>query len=193
LRDGSFVTIRPIAPADRALLQAGFDRLSEESRYRRFLTPTPRLSERMLRYLTEVDHRDHEALVALADDHGVGVARFVRTKDPEVAEAAVTVVDDWQGKGLGTALLELLARRARQEGIHRFSAVVLAQNQDMLDVLRGLGPLRVINRDANTIEAEAMVPDEGIGPHLHEILRGSAAGAIEVRPVRAAREAIRPG
>lgn len=147
----------------------------------------------MLRYLTEVDHRDHEALVALADDHGVGVARFVRTKDPEVAEAAVTVVDDWQGKGLGTALLELLARRARQEGIHRFSAVVLAQNQDMLDVLRGLGPLRVINRDANTIEAEAMVPDEGIGPHLHEILRGSAAGAIEVRPVRAAREAIRPG
>ena len=65
LRDGSHVTVRPIRPQDAAPLRAGFERLSEESRYRRFLSPMQQLSGPMLRYLTEVDHHDHEALVAL--------------------------------------------------------------------------------------------------------------------------------
>jgi len=115
LLDGSTVRVRPIRPGDKQRLLEGFERLSPESRYRRFLSPVPRLSDRALRYLTEVDHHDHEALIGIAHDcSGVGVARFVRSEeDPELAEAAVTVVDDWQGRGLGTALLVLLAERAR--------------------------------------------------------------------------------
>src|SRR5688572_16345730 len=120
LRGGSRVRVRPIRRSDAKLLLRGFERLSDESRYQRFLSPMPELSESMVRYLTDVDHHDHEALVALDDasGEGVGVARFVRDPQrPERAEAAVTVIDDWQGRGVGTLLLELLAGRARQEGI----------------------------------------------------------------------------
>jgi GNAT superfamily N-acetyltransferase len=82
----------------------------------------------MLAYLTEVDHHDHEALVAFDDcsSEGVGVAWYVRV-DGATAEAAVTVADDWQGRGLGTALTSMLAERALEEGIDRFTAVVLAE------------------------------------------------------------------
>ncbi len=65
LRDETTVLVRPVEPGDQDLIRAGFDRLSDESRYRRFLTPTSELGQPMLRYLTEVDHRDHEALVAV--------------------------------------------------------------------------------------------------------------------------------
>jgi GNAT superfamily N-acetyltransferase len=79
----------------------------------------------MVRYLTEVDHHDHEAIVALDEEsgEGIGVARYVRTRErPEVAEVAVTVVDDWQGRGLGTRLLEVVSARAREEDIRSFTA-----------------------------------------------------------------------
>src|ERR1700758_3110348 len=91
----------------------------------RFLTPKKELSPAELRYFTDVDHHDHEALGALdhADGRGVGVARYVRdTEDPQAAEIAVTIIDDWQGRGLGTELLAQLSDRARQEGICRFTA-----------------------------------------------------------------------
>jgi hypothetical protein len=81
LRDGAAIEIRPVTPADRETLRQGFERLSPESRYRRFFGPQPELSERDLDYLTDVDHHNHEALVATDPDTGdaVGVARFVRT------------------------------------------------------------------------------------------------------------------
>ena len=129
LRDGSRVRVRQGRPTDRELLLRGFQRLSDESRYRRFLAPMPELSEGMVRHLTEVDHHDHEAIIALdeATGEGLGVARYVRsTKRPDVAEVAVTVIDDWQGRGLGTLLLEALSARAREEGIKRFTALMLA-------------------------------------------------------------------
>ena len=80
LRDGSRVAIRPVEPDDREMLAEGFGRLSPESRYRRFFTPLPELSERQLNYLTRLDHHDHEALVTVDPVTGecVGVARFVR-------------------------------------------------------------------------------------------------------------------
>src|SRR5689334_14196650 len=98
LRDGSHVRLRPIRPGDKDQLERGFDRLSPESRYRRFLCPMNELSDHMLEYLTDVDHHDHEAIVALDEEsgEGIGVARYVRHLDrPEVAELAVTVMDDW--------------------------------------------------------------------------------------------------
>jgi GNAT superfamily N-acetyltransferase len=177
LRDGTRVLVRPIEPDDKARLLEGFEHLSDESRYRRFLAPMPELSEATLRYLTEVDHRDHEALVALveATGQGIGVARYVRRPDRrDVAEAAVTVADDWQGRGAGTLLLELLAARAREEGIERFSALVLATNREMLELLETLGPVRVVDREAGTVEVEAPLPAGPLSPELRRLLRLSA-------------------
>ncbi len=79
LRDGTTLLVRPIAPGDKDALQRGIEELSDDSRYRRFLAASPRLSDAQLRYLTEVDHHDHEALVALTEDgEPVAVGRFVR-------------------------------------------------------------------------------------------------------------------
>ena len=184
LRDGSEVVVRPIEADDRERLAAGFARLSPESRYRRFLVPMARLSDEMLDYLVKVDHHDHEALVALdvATGEGAGVARYVRLADrPEVAEAAVTVADDWQGRGLGTMLLELLAGRARQEGITRFTALMLAENTDMMELLENLGPVRVVDRELGTVECEAPLPAEGLSPELRSLLRVVAQGERALR------------
>ena len=114
LRDGSRVVIRSIEPATVRRSFEGFERLSPESRYRRFFGPVTHLSERDLDYLTCVDHHDHEALVAVAEGtgEGVGVARYVRT-GPDVAEPAIVVADDWQGRGAGPAARS--ARRACPE------------------------------------------------------------------------------
>jgi GNAT superfamily N-acetyltransferase len=182
LRDGARVTVRPIRPQDAAALRAGFERLSEQSRYRRFLSPMQDLSGSMLRYLTEVDHHDHEALIAVgAEGTLVGVARSVRSHgDPQVAEAAVTVADDWQGHGLGTALLGLLADRARAEGISRFTALMLANNREAVELFEDLGPIRILERTSGTIELEITLPRRGAGPHLRELLRGSASGRYKV-------------
>ena len=101
LRDGSHVRVRQAHRSDRELLLRGFERLGPESRYRRFLAPMPQLSEAMVRYLTEVDHHDHEAIVALDETgEGIAVVRYVRgTERRDAAEFAVTVIDDWQRRG----------------------------------------------------------------------------------------------
>jgi GNAT superfamily N-acetyltransferase len=193
LRDGSTVTVRQIRPDDKTVLSAGFERLSAESRYRRFLTATPKLDKSALAYLTEVNHHDHEALLALdAHGNGVGVARYVRSDASDAAEAAVTVIDDWQGRGVGTALLELLADRAREEGVRRFTALMLAQNTDMLDLLRGLAPVRVIDREQGTIEVEATLPKRGMGSQLRQLLRRLATGEIEAHPTFHPRDHVSP-
>ncbi len=183
LRDGSQVEVRPIEAEDKDLIRRGFDRLSPESRYRRFLTPLPELDDSALNYLTEIDHHDHEALIALdaVTGAGVGVARFVRLPgDRDSAEVAVTVVDDWQGRGLGTALLGALADRAREEGVRRFTALVLAENTDMLGLLGELGSTRVLDREQGTVELAVDLPAEGLAPELIEWLRAAARGLVEL-------------
>ena len=131
LGDGSSVLVAPLHVDDRGRFLSGLRHASAESLYKRFMTPVERFSESQLRYLLEIDHRDHEALLAVDEDGGeaVGVARFVRLPDyPEVAEAAVIIVDPWQGRGLGKALSRLLAERARELGVRKFEAMLLVEN-----------------------------------------------------------------
>jgi RimJ/RimL family protein N-acetyltransferase len=156
LRDGSKVLIRPVRSTDAPLLADGFARLSPQSRQLRFLTGKEELSRAELRYLTDVDHHDHEALgaVSQADGRGVGVARYIRdAEDPQAAEIAITVIDDWQGRGLGTELLTRLSGRARSEGIHRFTALVAADNRAMAGLLRNLSA-SLVARGPGTVEYE---------------------------------------
>ena len=177
LRGGERVAVRPIEPADRAALNAAFEHLSPRSRYTRFLTPMTHLDSAMLRYLTEVDHHDHEALVAIEPLTGdlVGVARYVKT-GAERAEAAVTVADEWQGRGLGTLLLERLAAHAREEGLRYFTALVLAHNDAMLALLRALGPVRRVSSEMGTVEIEAELSGPEVPEQLRELMRQTAAG-----------------
>lgn len=186
IRDGAQVDVRPIEPGDKDLMRDGFARLSPESRYERFLSPLDQLSNSMLRYLTEVDHHDHEALVAFDPEEGraIGVARYVREDEPDVAEAAIVVADDWHGRGLGTALLYELAERARQEGIRRFTALVLARNEDMIDMLFRLGPAKIVDRSNGTVQIEAELPPSGISDQLHSLLRMAAQMTKRFRPER---------
>lgn len=183
LRDGSRIRIRQGHPADRQLLLRGFERLSPESRYQRFLAPIPELSEPMVRYLTEIDHRDHEAMIALDEEtgEGVGVARYVRDPErPDVAEVAVTVIDDWQGRGVGTLLLETLSGRARAEGITTFTALMLATNRKMMDLFEQLDPMRIVDQSTGTVEIEVPIPPIGVAPALRKLLRIAAQHDVAV-------------
>ena len=143
------------------------------------------MTEAQLRYLLEVDHRDHEALLAVDEEGGqaVGVARFIRLADrPDTAEAAVVVVDAWQGAGLGKALSMVLAERARELGIRRFEATLLLDNTAMMSVLRSLGPVRTMGREGAAAVVEVDLPEAGIGAHLEGVLRVAARGDAEVDP-----------
>jgi RimJ/RimL family protein N-acetyltransferase len=133
LPDGAPVLIRPIRPDDKGMLADGLRRLSPESAQRRFLTPKRSFSRTELRYLTEVDGRDHVALVVepfgTAERRLIAVARFVRLQaDPEAADVAFTVADEWQGRGLGSLLGVKIAAKARLLGIRRFTATMASDN-----------------------------------------------------------------
>jgi RimJ/RimL family protein N-acetyltransferase len=133
LPDGAPVLIRPIRPDDKGMLADGLRRPSPESAQRRFLTPKRSFSRTELRYLTEVDGRDHVALVVepfgAAERRLIAVARFVRLQDdPEAADVAFTVADEWQNRGLGSLLGELIADEARRFGIRRFTATMASDN-----------------------------------------------------------------
>jgi GNAT superfamily N-acetyltransferase len=177
LRDGSRVRIRQGHRTDRDLLVRVFEHLSAESRYRRFLTPMLELDDAALRFLTAIDHHDHKALIALdeAGTEAVGVARYVRYPErPGVAEVAVTVVDDWQGRGLGTLLLAAISARAREEGVRTFTALMLAFNGEMMHLLRELGAVRIVDRAAGTVEVEVAIPATRVAPAPRELLRIAA-------------------
>jgi RimJ/RimL family protein N-acetyltransferase len=152
------VTIRPIRPDDIERLRLSHERLSPESRYRRFMSPKPHLTAADAHYLVDIDGRDHYALVAtMAEPEGeaiVAVARFVRRPDdPAIAEFAIVVGDRWQRQGLAGELLGRLADAAVTRGVQRFEAIVLADNLPIQMLIRDLagGPVRR-RRDGNIVE-----------------------------------------
>jgi putative redox protein len=180
LPDVESLLIRPIRPDDKAAMVEGFEHLSDESRYRRFLAPHGRLTAAELRYFTEVDHHDHEAMVAIVPEthDGVGVARYIRSDtEPTVAEIAVAVIDEWQGRGVGTRLISELADRARAEGITSFSAFVLADNEMMLGLLHELGRVQVVHTERGTAELVVELSESGLD-RIKRLLGAVARGEI---------------
>jgi RimJ/RimL family protein N-acetyltransferase len=183
LRDGRTVLVRPIAADDKERVVDAFNRLSDESRQRRFLTPATALSAEDLHYLTEVDHRRHEALVAVdpADGSFVGTARYVQVPgEREAAEVAVAVVDDWQRRGVATALLAALSVRARANGVERFRAYVSSDNAVVRNALQRAGATRAPGDGAEELEFEVDVPRDGLGERLGTALRAAAAGQLRM-------------
>ena len=92
----------------------------------------------------------------------------------------MTVIDDWQRRGLGTLLLEVISARAREKGITIFTALMLGSNQEMMDVLKSLGPVRIVDRDAGTVEIEMAIPAVGLSPALGKLLRSAARSDVAV-------------
>jgi RimJ/RimL family protein N-acetyltransferase len=188
LRGGRVVLIGPLDPNDRQRFLRGIGRASPDSMYKRFMTPLPRLSRTQLAYLLGVDHQDHEALLAIDEDGGeaVAVGRFVRLEDsPSAAEAAVLVIDDWQGLGLGKAVCRLLAERARQLGIERFQATMLTNNRAMKAVLESLGEIGMVSDDGTTATFTVSLREGGVSEHLTGVLRAVDDGGYQLgRPVR---------
>src|SRR4051812_17761267 len=183
LRDGSEVLIRAVRPEDKPLFVAAWRHLSDESVRTRFLQPRPALSIAELAFFTEVDHVDHEAIGALdgATREGIGVARYVRDRErPHVAEAAVTVIDAWQNRGLGGKLLRRLTARARANGIRVFVASLFAANEAMLSLFERLGDVEIVRRDGAVVEILVELPLEL--PTLEHTLREAARGHVEYRP-----------
>jgi RimJ/RimL family protein N-acetyltransferase len=185
LRDGSRALIRPIRAADKEALADGLARLSPESRYRRFLRPVTSLNERELQYLTEIDYTNHYAWVAVSVDGptgvGLGVARYIRDPlDPEIAEAAVAVVDDYQDQGIGSMLLRMLVAAARENGIRTFRAWVLGDNTDILRPLERIGARR--KPDHGVLRIEVDLDEIFDGSSIQEALRAVAAGEFEPEP-----------
>lgn len=190
LRDGRLVSVRPIEPGDARRLKAAFEGLTPRSRFQRFLGPMGVLTPETLRYFTDVDQRDHLALVAVdpsrADEPLVGVVRCIRLKDaPDKGELAVTVVDSHQGLGLGTLLVGALARwiTERQAGIRSFQADVLTANRPMLEILEQLGA-RTVEEFEGTLSVELPVPADT--EHLPDTpaaraIRAAARGELTVR------------
>jgi RimJ/RimL family protein N-acetyltransferase len=182
LRDGSPVLLRQIRPEDRTRLAEGLKRLSPASRYLRFQRAVSELSDEELRYLTDVDHVDHEAIVAIdpgrPDRPGVGVARYIREPyEPEVAEAAITVADEYHGQGAGTLLLGALASRAQANGVRVFRSYVMDGNSAMLEVFDHLGGRRALETsglwrvDLDLPRDEASIPASAAGRAFHEAAR----------------------
>ena len=144
LRDGTQVCVRAIRSDDKERLATGFNRLSPESRRRRFFASVSTLTPPALRYFTELDFRNHVGLAVSVDEppeeRFVAVGRFIRANpDADHAEVAFTVADDYQARGAATLLLTHLAGIARTLGIRAFSAVVQADNRGMLEVFEQAG------------------------------------------------------
>jgi RimJ/RimL family protein N-acetyltransferase len=194
LSDGTKVTLRPVAPEDREELRRAYRETSLETRYLRFLGFMGELSDDALTYLTDVDQKQHVAIAAfvaspdLKGERGVGVARFIRAAPhARSAEAAITVVDAYQRRGLGTMLAVELARAARARGLHALRAEVLTGNRTMRGILDAAGATPLSPEEdsaagAGTIGYDVSLDPPGLAERLVHVLRG-AARAPRAEPV----------
>lgn len=196
LRDGSRVLLRLVCPEDKAILARGFQRLSMESRYARFLAPKSTLTPEELCYLTEIDHETHFALGAVSEDGdgdgnpiGLGIARFIRLPyEHATAEAAVVIADEAQHKGLGKLLFLRLCAAAAERGIERFRCEVLGSNNSMAALIATVSPDRSVEVGSGVMSIEMPLPNvEPTQPAaepapeggMYALFRAAAQNAVE--------------
>ena len=150
--------LRVVTPGDRRALRFMFDRLSPSSRQQRFLRAKNELSAHELEELTRLDHWHHEALIAwsLVPRVPIGVGRYVRGDEFDIAEVAITVTDEWQRRGVGRQLLFELRDRARRAGIRRFSVAMLRSNKGALRLAHELGPCRLVRCSDGIVQLECL-------------------------------------
>jgi acyl-CoA synthetase (NDP forming)/RimJ/RimL family protein N-acetyltransferase len=180
LSDGATAHVRPIRPDDGEHITDFHARQSPQSIYYRYFSPRPRLSERDVAHLVQVDYVDRMALVALRGDELIGVARYDRWRHRSEAEVAFFVDDANHGRGLATVLLEHLAVRAREVGLTGFTASVLPENRKMIGVFTQAG-----------FETATRFADGVIEVRLGLQPTPEAEAAIEARARAAASEAVR--
>lgn len=152
---------RLLRPHEHGVVREVFAGMSPRSRYLRFHAPVPRLSDSMLRALTQVNDRTHVAVVVeiRAPDswHPIAIGRLARIA-PEVAEVSLAVVDAWQGRGVGRELIMDLRERASLLGVREIVASVLPGNEPVMQLLGSAFPGARIERDRDAVEVRAAVP-----------------------------------
>ena len=199
LRDGTPVLLRLICPEDKELLRREFERWSDESRYARFHGAKTKLTDEELRYLTEVDQESHFAIGAVSEQGdggggpvGLGVARFIRLPDklgePITAEAAISVADVAQGKGLGRLLFMRLVSAAAERGIARFRCDVLGSNASMASLIDAIAPDHHTEVENGVMSIDFAVPSmqpdvaasEAPEGGMYKFFRAVAEGAVQL-------------
>lgn len=199
LKDGTRAYIRLVCPSDKSHLIRGFGRLSPESRYMRFMGAKQELSAKELRYLTEVDQLDHFAIGAMrvlpdGSEDGIGIARLIRLREePAVAEAAVAVIDEMQGKGLGRHLLKRLAEAAHERGIERLRCELFANNRRVRALLEELAEQTFASEEDGVVTLDLTLPTPTVGERMRNVLLRSglsrafklvASGRLHAGPTR---------
>lgn len=193
LRNGRTAWIGPLLPDDRDVLAREYLTLSRQSRWQRFLTAVPNLTSEMLdRLVDDVDGVNHVALVAFVEDDDtflpVAVGRIVRYRDlPEAADLAVTVKDDWQGHGIGSALVRALVANA-PSGVTHILTEVAADNAPSLAMLRHVGAVQSHFAGAGVLDVEVDITGQGMrhvppaeGERLHPVLAGTRRAETKLR------------
>ena len=176
LSDGARIHLRPIRPEDAVMETAFITELSEESRYRRFLSLVRHVTPEMIARFTQIDYDREMALIAVPEapdgrEAIVAVGRYVREADPTSAEFGIVVADLWHGRGLAKRLMHRLMTCARAAGVRELHGLILASNDPMLALMRDLGftvepapddPLDVIATKALWMRRRS--DDPGSGP-----------------------------
>lgn len=171
LSDGSMAVLSPLVAEDRDYLVRGLEELSVESRFARFGQGRHSLSETEWQYLTNIDQRDHVAWVAMIDGEGAGVGRYIRGE--ECAEVALTVLDPYQQRGLGKALLYALIAVARADGIPSFCVEVVPSNLRVREIVENLA--EDLADVEGLLEGRIRLGAEIVIPNQEEILAVMAA------------------
>ncbi len=194
LGDGTRVRIRPILPEDEPRLITLYGQLSPHTKYQRFFAVMKRLPPDWAHYFANVDFRRRLALVAERDldwrPELIGVARYEPSEEQDTAEVAIVVQDYWQGKGLGTILLNNILRAGEANGIRRFRAYALADNRRMLALLSRLTDVQQRKIDQGVVEILFTRREKcwGSGSPFDLKIRHARPGAIETEAQRAALE-----
>lgn len=169
LKDHTCVKLRLVGPQDRKHFLNGFSRISAKTNINRFHTFKTGFTEKELRYLLDIDNVHHLAIGAIdckKKNIGIGIARYISQADhPQRAEAAIVVIDEYQGKGLGTLLYQALIDKARENGIVTLNNIVMKDNRAMLHLLEQMGAQQVSeNQQVYNLELQLSSPIQSSSP-----------------------------